>query len=222
MTGASLKIAIALPSRGLMHSRTVESLFIALSHVDVPVSLYFSHDNKIPDCFNVPLYKALERLDITHLMIIEEDMFVPPDVFIKFLDAIETSDIAYYDYPVTQKYPVTQQHGGYTLSGTGLIMFRRKVAEQLLPFRVDTEYTLNPWGAQPIPKDRPVYGKHDIDFFVRAQDAGFKLRLVGKTKHFKVRELGKSGVNDGIHKIYELGTWQYRKHTPYCKRKLIT
>ncbi len=198
-----MKLAIIIPSRGLIFSKTVESLFNAVSHVDLPYRLFFSHDNPIPDCFNKPIQEALKDPEITHLVILEEDVILPENGLEDML--IADSDIAFFDYPLDSG-RVTNVFHGILMSGPGLIMFKREALEQLLPFRTDKEISLNPITESDIPLDRrdKVYGRHDIQFFYHAHQLGLSITEVGKTDHLRIVEMGQKGVNDGWHKIVTL------------------
>lgn len=197
------KIVIIIPSRGLIHSRTVEDLMNALSLIQVPYKLYFSHDNILPDCFNIPAYKALESPEISDLIIIEEDMEVPLNTFNMLLES--KADIAYYDYPLEDG-RATNTYDNIVLSGTGLIRFKRESLAKLLPFRTYQSYQLNPLRPEMIQnKLKDVYGKHDIDLFYRAQvEHHMTLEQVGVTGHYKIEQLGEKNTNKGVHAIYNL------------------
>ena len=49
-------IAVILPSRGLIFSRTADEILQNLK--DIPHKIYFSHRKPIPDCFNEPVEEA--------------------------------------------------------------------------------------------------------------------------------------------------------------------
>jgi hypothetical protein len=92
-----MKVAIILPSRGLMFSRTAEE--VLANHKSVPSRLFFAHKRPIPDCFEIPTLEALADEDITHLWYVEDDMALPPNILRTMLDANEMAVTA--DYPVT-------------------------------------------------------------------------------------------------------------------------
>lgn len=198
-----MSIALIIPSRGLIHSRTIESLLIALEHLDAPYRIFFTHDLPIPDCFNKPLKQALDDDKFTHFVIVEEDILVPPDAFTKLLKS--EALIATYDYALDSGTCV-QIMDDIVLCGTGLISFTREALEQLYPFRVDQEYLLYPFRPNLNLTTHEVYGKHDIDFCYRAHQLGIPIDVVGKTGHYRVIELGRTNKNEGYHRVIELGS----------------
>ena len=92
-----IRIAVILPSRGLVYSKTVEELYKALEGLSF--KLFWSHGRPIPDCFEIPTEEALNDPTFTHLLVIEEDMIIPKDGIKNMLKA-DIHAIA-YDYPVT-------------------------------------------------------------------------------------------------------------------------
>lgn len=197
-------IAVILPSRGLVHSRTMDSLCEALTGIEY--KFFFTHDLAIPDCFNVPLGAAQNNPDTKYFVIVEEDMFVPKDAFKKLIDA--DADISFYDYPMDDGTRATQHFTNGWSSGTGLICFKREALEQLFPFRSNISYAIQ--GNELVPNEIPeynrdnIYGKHDIDLFIRANNMKMNIKEVGKTDHYRVTEMGKRGVNKGFHHIRKI------------------
>lgn len=204
-----MSVALILPSRGLIHSRTAAELLDALNGYDLDaINLYWSHDNPIPDCFNQPMQRALQNGNNDTFIIIEEDMQVPISFISKMELFLANHDIAFYDYPMRQdgakKNRVTQVHGGITLSGTGLIGFTRTAAEQLFPLRSDLEFTLNPPLLLPAKDATKAYGQHDIYLWYKIHELGLKFTKVGDTGHYKLLTYGEQMTNHGCHDIVYL------------------
>lgn len=69
-----MKLGVILASRGTMFSRTMESVFENTKGHNW--KLYMAHGLPIPDCFNVPLKRALkDKCD--WIWFVEEDMYIP-------------------------------------------------------------------------------------------------------------------------------------------------
>jgi hypothetical protein len=64
MSDMNIKVAVIIPSRGLMFSKTAEE--IVRNTQGLPHQKFFSHKLPIPDCFEWPTIKALKDPDITH------------------------------------------------------------------------------------------------------------------------------------------------------------
>ena len=200
-----MSVALILPSRGLIHSRTAADLLDALSGYDLDdINFYWSHDNSIPECFNNPMLRAIENPNNDKFIIVEEDMQVPVD-FIDKMEVLRLFDIAFYDYPMRQDggkmKRVTQEYSGIVLSGTGLIGFTRKAAEQLFPLRSDMEFTLFPPMLMPAKDATKAYGQHDIYMWYKIHELGLKFTKVGNTGHYKLIEYGEQMTNKGCHEI---------------------
>ena len=200
-----MSVALILPSRGLIHSRTAADLLDALNGYDLDdINLYWSHDNPIPDCFNIPMQTAMQNSNNDRFIIIEEDMQVPVD-FLDKMEVLRLFDIAFYDYPLRQDGGkggrVTQVYGGITLSGTGLIGFARKSVEKLFPLRSDMEFTLNPPMLMPAKDATKAYGQHDIYMWYKIHELGLKFTKVGNTGHYKLLKYGEQMTNNGCHEI---------------------
>ncbi len=198
-------VALILPTRGLIQSRTVEFLLGVPSLLCVP---YFSHSRPIPDCFNEPIGRALAD-GHDYIWILEEDVVPPHDALETLLRPLaeDHADITFFDYGMANGTDVTARGvgGRFTLSGTGCLATTARVMRALYPFDSRTAYRF-PQMTQLMryseqQSREKVYGRHDIDFFVRVQTAGYRILEVGRAQHLKVKEYGKPGVNNGFHKI---------------------
>jgi hypothetical protein len=197
-------IGICLPSRGLIHSRTMEAVLEAVGYYGV--EFYFSHDKPMPECFNDTVKRALDD-DADFVLIIEEDIVIPKEGIMRLLGALETADVAYFDYWLENGKRCLMKVGDYDICGTGAIMFTRKAIETLYPFDNLQQYdgrTLEPLNRVTVDRAEQSYGGHDVDLFKRAQDMGMTLTCVGECKHLRVTELGNKKKNKGYHTVKEL------------------
>lgn len=188
-------IGVILPSRGLIHSRTLESLTEALKGFEY--KFYFSHDNPIPTCFNIPITEALKDSP-DYIWIVEEDMAFPEDTLRKLLDA--DTEIATMDYRLENGQMCYYETSGYLLGGTGCILIKADTMRKLMPLS-SVAYGLD---LKPIDGITMHYGGQDIDLCVRAQDMGIKPVIVGTVDHLRVKQMGDRNVNNGTHEVTAL------------------
>lgn len=203
-----MNLAVILPTRGLIHSRVIQGLYDALINAKSSIdhcNLFFSHDNPIPECFNDPLQEAMRDTKYDTFIILEEDVLIKPDTIIKLIDSM--AHIAAVDYPLEEKMCVDTSMG-YTLAGTGCMLLTREVIEKVGLFRTTQAYS---WPAlEPLPVDSEedalkAYGRQDIDFCIRAQDAGYKIVIADTVDHLRVKsQIGMSKTNDGCYDIVKL------------------
>jgi hypothetical protein len=193
-------IGLCLPSRGLMHSRMVQSLLESLNGLEFDA--YWSHDRPIPECFNVPIQEAID--DGCDPIIIWEDDVVATRYALKtLLGAVRLSDIAFYDTKLDNG-PTTLVMNGITVSGTSLIAFRRDIIQSLMPLRITQRYdghTLEPLPEWDHDKAMQHWGGQDYDLFIRAQAAGYTVKHLGTLPHCRLRQLGNRHVNNGVDTI---------------------
>jgi hypothetical protein len=201
-----MRIAVIFPSRGLVFSRTAEELLRNLKGYEYDI--YFSHRKSLPDCFNEPLNKALKHPFITHILIVEDDMILPDGT----LQAMIKEDKAV----VTADYPVNKDGRGsiFTVDkeiifcGTGCLLVKREVFNELKKpiFKTDIRWQLKNFGdfikmtSSIVEADG--YGLHDINFSMALRQRGIPIHKIDtKLSQRKLLELGKSGSNNGAHKI---------------------
>lgn len=207
-----VKVAVILPSRGLMFSRTAEEVLHNVRYREkgflaIPYKLFFAHRLPIPQCFESPTLQALADEEITHLWYVEDDMILPPDILRRMLDADKLV--------VTADYPVTKEGKGAVFAvskqvlwcGTGCTLVKREVFDQLSTpyFRSDIRWTPYNYG-KTIKLEGSMFGKdgyglHDVTFGIKLLKAGIPIHVLGKVGQRKLVTLGKTGSNDGAHKV---------------------
>jgi len=204
------KLGVVIPSRGLIFSRTAEE--IERETRGMRRQFYFAHGKPIPKCFESPVNRALCDFDNTHILIIEDDMILHQNAI---WDAVNAdNDVVVYDYPITKAgrgSVFTDGTGKVIYSGTGFMLLKREVFDKLKApyFRSDIGWNVYRdkeslrFSACEIAKG-DGYGLHDITFGMKLQKAGIDITVLEKTLgQRKLIELGKSGSNDGAHKIEE-------------------
>lgn len=203
------KIGVIFPSRGLIFSRTAQELLEALKGYDHKI--FFAHGRPIPECFNEPVMYALDDSSITHIWIVEDDMIIPKDI-LKTLLTDKAVTVA--DYPITKdgRGSVFKDGDGRVLySGTGCMMIKREVFEELKTpyFTTGVKWNVKNYGdhikfTARTNKNNDGYGLHDITFCFELERLNIPIHVIKKKLgQRKLIALGKTGTNDGAHQIEE-------------------
>ena len=213
-----IDIGIIYPSRGLLFTETLKELLDELNSLsDASYTIYWSHGNNLPACFNKPLTRALKHSH-SHILILEDDMLIKKGILKEMLDADE--DIISCDYPIV-KAPsgtVLYDHDDNAIfTGTGF-MLAKKSAFDNMPrpiFRSDIEWTFKQYGnkvkftAANVDPDK-VYGHHDITFGLWQYMNNKPIKVCDTVlAQRKLKTKGEVGNNVGVDEIelYE----DYRK-----------
>jgi len=201
------RIAIAICSRGLIHSRTMEAIDEAIYRAALPrARKFYTHDLSIPDAQNEVTERAL-AWSPEYLLFVEEDNGVPIDVFDRFTDA----DVQFVDYPLHNgQHAYERENGRVVFCGMGCLLVRSTVFDRLSRpwFRADLAFAKASNGRL-IPNGENlgnVYGKQDIYFSWNLQNAGIDISVVEGcvADHYKVLGYGESGSNAGAHRIHSI------------------
>lgn len=201
-------IAVILPSRGLIFSRTAEEILNNLKGIDHKI--FFSHRAPIPNCFEIPTHKALSDESVTHLWFVEEDMVLCPNILEEMV-ALDKAVVT-VDYPVTKdgRGAVFSDAGGKVLfCGTGCLLIKREVFDELKApyFRDDIRWTIKNLGDQikitgMKADDGDGYGLHDVNFCMSLDERSIPIHVLETTVgQRKLVALGKAGTNNGAHNI---------------------
>lgn len=206
-----MKLAVIVPSRGLMFSETAEELLNELNGINH--RWFFSVGRSLPDCFNVPIEEAMEDKDISHILICEDDMIIPKGILKAMLKV--RYPVSALDYPFKGDDATTLHapDGSAIYTGTGFMVINRLVFEKMPKpyFRTDLAWdsmiTVNDeikfW-----PRDvshLKTYGLHDVTFGILlfANDMPIFVPPVTAGQRKLVKK-GKSNINSGTDKIKEL------------------
>lgn len=218
------KVAVIIPSRGLIFSRTAEEILKIVKNI--PHKFYFSHRLPIPTCFEKPLESALDDKMNTHILIVEDDMILNPGVLEEALKA--DVDVITADYPITKngRGAVFRDKIGKVLyCGTGFILIKREVFDKLkrpyfrsdicwgvTKFKDSLKFTAN------IVNENNSYGLHDITFCMKLYKNNIPIHVLNiQLGQRKLISLGKLGTNKGAHNIE---TWMYIEKDYSLKRYL--
>lgn len=208
-----MKLAVCIPSRGLIHSRTIESVEENLKNLDSAweVGRFFSHDLPIPDAQNDITQRAFDW-GADFFWFVEEDNLIYPDTLSKMLEAmvIHFCGAVAVDYPVGEKNysTVAKKDGKVMWSGFGCTLVARMVFEQLEKpwFRTDVSYKIKGDESKMEFEEVNVinkYGGHDIHFGVSLSKLNIPIYELENTicGHLRVDFYGQRGINNGRHKI---------------------
>lgn len=209
-----MKLAICIATRGLVHSRTIESVYKNIEPNLTPTDEYkffFTHDMVIPDAQNKLVVDAMVW-GADYLWFVEEDMLIPDGVLQGML--AENKPVMAVDYPVGEKrYSTLAIKGGEILwCGLGCTLFARDVFEKTKGkeygkwFETDKTVRITDKDKMEYVIDENVpykYGGHDILFGIKLRENGIPIvRLPGVIAgHMRVEDYGKRETNSGVHTI---------------------
>lgn len=204
------KLAVIVPSRGLMFSETLDELLSELEGFNYEI--FWSHGNNLPDCFNIPTEKALKDPDVFAVLFCEDDMILPKGILKQMFSA--NYPAVALDYPFRQDGDSTclRDPNGYAFwTGTGFLLVAKQILLEMEKpiWRTDTTYeqfidkdTMHWW---PRKLNKVFYGLHDLRFgLILYSNEVPVLPLDTTAGQRKLVSLGKKGVNNGAHEIKEL------------------
>lgn len=196
---------ICICSRGLLHSRMIESVDREVEESGLATwPREYSHDLPIPDAQNDVTARALKH-ELPYLWFVEEDIVVPKGTLQKLLDADADIAVATYKLPGgLMSHKLFKQKGTLVFGGLGCTLIHSRVFKKLEEpyFRTDRGYSVG--SDDSISKSRYEwpYGGQDVQFFIRALEAGLKRQFVDiECDHLYVEEYGEPRTNNGCHVI---------------------
>lgn len=203
-------LAIALPSRGLVHSRTIQDILANALGVD-ELGFYFSHGNPLPDAHNIIVEEALKDKP-DYIWLVEDDQQLPHGILEQLIEA--DADLAVADYPVRgNKHCVTYMRGIFQYGGLGCTLVKSEVFEKLDKpyFSCDREYVMSDEGLTPVPTQMNNHGGSEVDFWQRClQIPSIDVKVIEMTagQYFlKEPQLPKWGNETA--KQYVVETWKF-------------
>lgn len=204
------KLAVILPSRGLLFSETFEELLRELD--GFRYEIFWAHEMSLPDCFNEPTERALADPEVFAVLICEDDMIIPKGMLKRMFE--RNYPVVAADYPFQQDGDATVLHdpdGKAYWTGTGFILIARHVLEALPKPVWRTDQTFDPFIDKdtihfwPRKLDKVYYGLHDLNFGLTLYSAGLPIEPMEQTAgQRKLVALGENHTNNGVHDIKEL------------------
>lgn len=209
-TQTATKLAVVVPSRGLMFSQTLEELLNELEGFDYEI--FWAHGKSLPDCFNEPTERALADPEVYAVLFCEDDMILPKGI-LKEMFAVKYPVTA-LDYPFQTDGDSTCLHdpqGMAFWTGTGFMLVARGILENVEKPIWRTNRTFDPFIDKdtihfwPRKLNKVFYGLHDLNFGMVLYSAGVPIYPMTRTAgQRKLLELGEKHTNNGSHNIVEL------------------
>jgi hypothetical protein len=209
-TTQNSKLAVVLPSRGLMFSETLEELLRELE--DFEYEIFWAHGKSLPDCFNEPTERALADKSVYAVLFVEDDMILPKGILKEMF--AQNYPVVALDYPFRQDGDSTCLHdpNGFAFwTGTGFLLVATPILEQLEKpiWRTDTTYeqfidkdTMHWW---PRKLKDVHYGLHDLRFGLILYSNEVPVLPMKQTAgQRKLIKLGDKHSNNGAYEIAEL------------------
>lgn len=205
-----MKLAVVLPSRGLVYSKTVEELYSELESIEGSFRVFWSHGRPIPDCFTIPTEQALKG-DYDYVLYVEEDMVLPKGILNKMLAKVK--------HAIACEYPVSGGKGGTVMydqfgkaifTGCGLLLVDTKLLRALPKPIWRTDVRWKPYVDNSMihftltTDDSRHYGQQDVAFGTRLYANNLPIEIMDET--IGQREMvkrGAKGENDGFHEVVD-------------------
>lgn len=201
------KLAVIVPSRGLIFSETLEELLGELEGFNYEI--YWAHEKSLPECFNEPTERALADPNVYALLFAEDDMIIPKGI-LKDMFA-QSYPVVALDYPFQQNGDATVLHDpkGYAYwTGTGFLLVSKQVLLNMERPIWRTNMTFDPFIDKdtihfwPRKLDKVYYGLHDLRFGLVLYSAGLPVLPMARTAgQRKLAKLGEKHTNNGAHEI---------------------
>lgn len=199
-------------SRGMMMSRTAESIDINKENMLGYWLTEYTHDKEIPEAQNAVVDQALKH-GPEFIWFVEEDVVPPITALVKMVEYSVNNRVpvvtAWYKLDGGFKsYELSYDNSTLLFAGQGCLLVQARVFEQLKRpfFRSDTiwspRYHENKLVREHDAPSEVTYGKQDIHFFGTLQEAGVGCALVEiECLHLGVDKWGAQGNNRGVHKL---------------------
>lgn len=205
--------AVAICSRGLVHSRTVEAVERMIGPRRRQLwYVEFTHDSPIPEAQNEIARKIFNySLLNEYLLFIEEDIVPPVDLLERFEHNPHVVQCVDYALPGGIRSVSRRNDGSVIFSGLGCMLVPRGVFEAMgTPwFACDYEFTIENGRLVKARGGLPAnvnYGRQDIYFSWKLQQLGVPIHCLEgiEAQHLRVKERGGEHQNDGCHLIEAL------------------
>lgn len=198
-----MKYKIVCPSRGLVHTRTIQSLI----DNDLNLNNLITGSGDLPHIQNELTREALKSYPDV-VIFIEDDMVLPPKTIARMEKVIGA--IVAVEYPLDNGYSSVARHNSKPIwCGLGCTMVKRRVLLEVGDpiFTTDHSYRIHtdPFRLEKI--DVPnKYGGHDINFCLRARELGYEIEVVPgvEVEHLRTDALNREQTNKGAYNTWSL------------------
>lgn len=214
-------ISVCIPSRGMMHSRTIDDVLENIAYLSEVVGFnfdadfIFSHGRPQPEAENHLVEEALKTRN-DYIWFVDDDMAFPNKATLASLvECLTDTDVAVAHYPCSAggNDAVHIRSGVFESAGMGCVLVNRGVFEKLERpyFRCDTQYMWNGEKLEPSPvpenhTPEKIHGMHDVDFFQRLIKVGI-IPAVSPIKAGQYNLVDGSIKKYGNHTQQNVDTW---------------
>lgn len=210
-----MKIAVILASRGLVFSKTMESVVSnILENVQhkITFKLYMAHNLPLPECFNQPLTQALnDKPDL--VWFVEEDMVIGSGALTEMLGLIYNGykivTGEYVDRRTNKNLTVKNEVGTVLFCGMGCLLIKAELFKAFTaPYikqgcfkRIDTP---NGSDYELIDRQTTWYGTQDVYLTHKLRQVGGAIGVIkAPVGHLELIKTGDDLKNNGTHAIVE-------------------
>jgi len=206
-----MKLIVCIASRGLVHSRTIESVLRNVRSLEMPElfewEIVFTNDLPIPDAQNDLVRQAL-RKKADALWFVEEDMLIPDGTLKKMFKS--NAPVVAVDYPVGPKNysTICKIDGKIEWCALGCTLLDKKVFRMIEDPWFETNKTIkiiDPLKMKYIiDHDTPSkYGGQDVMFGIKLKARGIEIQEVEGVVagHIKMIKKGARESNNGVHEV---------------------
>jgi len=209
-----MKIALAIPTRGVIFARTIQSTILS-KELPAPIEVIIVAGLPIPLSHNTCISRALQT-DCTHILFVEEDMEIPEGAITKMIEKADKGfEVVAVDYPLTETVRTTmfEDDGRILWTGFGCTLISRRIFEVILhdPW-LTADNTVYIKGEHPFKytvmnepeRQDKVYGRYDIWFGLQMKEKGIPIVKIPNVKcnHLRMKSWERKTVNNGAHEIY--------------------
>lgn len=195
---------IAICSRGLVHSRTMEAVTDFLE-ANPGWKVRFTHDENIPDAQNFIVRSILIDEKAEWILFVEEDSVPPANLLELFSDA----PVQCVDYTLEGGTRSVNRNddGSVIFCGLGCTLVAAAVFRSLpYPWFTTQTHTIEKENGRQFLKptsELKEYGGQDVSFCYALQQAQIPIHMVPniEARHLRVNRLGAPRTNAGCHEV---------------------
>jgi len=201
-----MKIALVIPTRGILFADTVVSFLRELQVFDDQY-IFIISGLPMPESHNECVRQAL-RTDCSHILFLEEDVVIPSGGLAKMATlAMNGADVVHMEYNLEGGTSVMHIKGELMWCGVGCTLFHRSIFERIGEPYFRNDKTLSYQGDQLVELDQVnKYGGHDVLLGLQLRKMGVPIVVVPnmQAKHLRMSSWERKTINDGAHNIYSL------------------